>query len=53
MRLSIADPLPERRWFRRGWVTFDRDVHIKEICWNLNTVRVSEINVFILVVLFV
>ncbi|VVC25274.1 Arsenite-resistance protein 2,Protein of unknown function DUF3546 [Cinara cedri] len=36
MRLSIADPLPERRWFRRGWVTFDRDVSIKEICWNLN-----------------
>jgi len=41
MRLSIAEPLPERRWFRRGWVTFDRDVVIKEVCWNLNTVRVS------------
>lgn len=41
MRLSLADPLPERRWFRRGWVTFDRDVNIKEICWNLNSVRVS------------
>ncbi|XP_050422742.1 serrate RNA effector molecule homolog isoform X2 [Adelges cooleyi] len=42
MRLSIADPLPERRWFRRGWVTFDRDVNIKEICWNLNAVRLRD-----------
>ncbi|XP_050541392.1 serrate RNA effector molecule homolog isoform X2 [Daktulosphaira vitifoliae] len=42
MRLSIADPLPERRWFRRGWVTFDRDVNIKEICWNLNNVRLRD-----------
>lgn len=42
MRLSIADPLPERRWFRRGWATFDKDVSIRDICWNLNTVRVSK-----------
>ncbi|XP_027848833.2 serrate RNA effector molecule homolog isoform X2 [Aphis gossypii] len=42
IRLSIADPLPERRWFRRGWVTFDRDVNIKEICWNLNSVRLRD-----------
>lgn len=42
IRLSIADPLPERRWFRRGWVTFDRDVNIKEICWNLNNVRLRD-----------
>jgi len=41
LRVAIADPLVERRWFRRGWVTFKRDVNIKEICWNLNNIRVS------------
>ncbi|XP_025411521.1 serrate RNA effector molecule homolog isoform X2 [Sipha flava] len=42
IRLSIADPLPERRWFRRGWVTFDRNVNIKDMCWNLSSVRLRE-----------
>lgn len=41
LRAAIADPQPERRWFRRGWVTFERNVNIKEICWNLNNIRVS------------
>lgn len=40
LRVALADPLPERRWFRRGWVTFRRDVNIKDICWNLNNIRV-------------
>lgn len=42
LRVAIADPLVERRWFRRGWVSFRRDVNIKEICWNLNNIRVSD-----------
>ena len=29
------------RFFRRGWITFDRSVNIKEICWELNNIRVS------------
>lgn len=41
LRVAIADPQPERRWFRRGWVSFERHVNIKEICWNLNNIRVS------------
>ena len=40
LRAALADPQPERRWFRRGWVTFERNVNIKEICWNLNNIRV-------------
>lgn len=36
-----ADALAARRFFRRGWVTFDRSVNIKEICWNLQNIRVS------------
>ncbi|XP_055917768.1 serrate RNA effector molecule homolog isoform X2 [Eupeodes corollae] len=42
LRVAIADPLAERRWFRRGWVTFKRDVNIKEICWNLNNTRLRD-----------
>jgi len=38
LRVAIADPQPERRWFRRGWVSFERQVNIKEIC---NNIRVS------------
>lgn len=41
LRAAIADPTPERRFFRRGWVTFEKSVNIKEICWNLNNIRVS------------
>lgn len=42
LRVAIADPLVERRWFRRGWVTFKRDISIKEICWNLNNIRLRD-----------
>ena len=42
LRASIADPAPDRRWFRRGWVTFRRDVKIKEICFNLNNTRLKD-----------
>ena len=42
LRAAIADPQPERRWFRRGWVTFERAVKIKKICYNLNNIRLRE-----------
>lgn len=47
LRVAIADPQPERRWFRRGWVSFERQVNIKEICWSLNNIRVSIIYIYI------
>nr|CAD7424962.1 unnamed protein product [Timema monikensis] len=42
LRVAIADPQQDRRWFRRGWVTFQRSVNIKEICWNLNNIRLRD-----------
>ncbi|XP_026468817.1 serrate RNA effector molecule homolog isoform X3 [Ctenocephalides felis] len=42
LRVAIADPLQERRWYRRGWLTFRREVNIKDICWNLNNIRLRE-----------
>ncbi|PIK34472.1 Serrate RNA effector molecule-like protein [Apostichopus japonicus] len=35
-------PSPERAWNRHGWVTFDRSVNIKEICWNLSNIRLKD-----------
>ncbi|KAM7533978.1 hypothetical protein Aperf_G00000111582 [Anoplocephala perfoliata] len=37
IRLAISDPLPERRFLRRAWATYNGDVDIKKICWALNT----------------
>ncbi|XP_063178282.1 serrate RNA effector molecule homolog isoform X2 [Chroicocephalus ridibundus] len=42
MRVALSDPQPERRFFRRGWVTFDRSVNIKEICWSLQNIRLRD-----------
>ncbi|KAF2880946.1 hypothetical protein ILUMI_25227 [Ignelater luminosus] len=42
LRVALADPQPERRWMRRGWVTFKRDANIKEICWNFNNIRLRD-----------
>lgn len=33
------------RFFRRCWVTFDRSINIKEVCWNLQNIRVSGIKI--------
>jgi len=42
LRVAIADPQSERRFFRRGWVTFERGVNIKETCWHLNNIRLRD-----------
>lgn len=41
LRVALADPQPERKFHRRGWITFERHVNTKEICWKLNNIRVS------------
>nr|XP_019941689.1 PREDICTED: serrate RNA effector molecule homolog isoform X5 [Paralichthys olivaceus] len=42
LRVCLSDPHPERRFFRRCWVTFDRSVNIKEVCWNLQNIRLRD-----------
>ena len=42
-RVALQDPQPERRFFRRGWVTFSKECNIKEVCWSLNNIRVSPV----------
>uniref|UniRef100_A0A3Q4HVL7 Serrate RNA effector molecule homolog (Arabidopsis) n=1 Tax=Neolamprologus brichardi TaxID=32507 RepID=A0A3Q4HVL7_NEOBR len=41
LRVCLSDPHPER-FFRRCWVTFDRSVNIKEVCWNLQNIRLRD-----------
>lgn len=43
LRVALSDPSPERKFFRRGWITFDRSVNIKEICWDLNNIRLKDV----------
>ena len=40
LRVFLQDPQLDRHFIRRGWLTFDDTVNIKEICWNLNNIRV-------------
>ncbi|XP_054156484.1 serrate RNA effector molecule homolog [Oppia nitens] len=49
LRLCIADPTSERRFFRRGWAAYDRSVNIREICWSLNSIKLrdTELNVIV------
>jgi hypothetical protein len=42
LRLALSDPLPENRWMRKGWITFARDAKIKEICLNISSVRLKN-----------
>merc|ERR1719402_722316 len=45
LRCAISDPSPTNRWFRRGWITFNRKAKIKEICFNLNNIRLRDCEV--------
>ncbi|VEL08978.1 unnamed protein product [Protopolystoma xenopodis] len=35
--MAMWDPVPERRFMRHAWATYQPDVNIKKICWALNT----------------
>uniref|UniRef100_F7BHR3 Serrate RNA effector molecule homolog n=1 Tax=Ciona intestinalis TaxID=7719 RepID=F7BHR3_CIOIN len=44
IRVAFSHPLEDRnRFYRRCWVTFDRNVNIKDICWNLNNLRLRDL----------
>nr|CAH8863862.1 unnamed protein product [Trichobilharzia regenti] len=37
IRLALWEPVPERRFMRHAWATYDPSVNIKKVCWALNT----------------
>jgi len=44
LRVAMSEPSPERRYSRRCWATFESNVNIKDICWNLSNIRVKDID---------
>ncbi|KAH7727903.1 arsenite-resistance protein 2 containing protein [Aphelenchoides avenae] len=42
LRIGLSEPIPEQKFLRRGWVTFRRDVNIKEIFWQLKSARIGD-----------
>jgi len=42
LRVAATDAGPERRYYRRCWATFEHNVNIKDICWNLSNIRVKD-----------
>uniref|UniRef100_A0A1I7ZBG3 Serrate RNA effector molecule homolog n=1 Tax=Steinernema glaseri TaxID=37863 RepID=A0A1I7ZBG3_9BILA len=42
LRIGLSEPIADRKFIRRGWVSYRRDVNIKEICWNLNTSKIRD-----------
>ncbi|CAF0708312.1 unnamed protein product [Brachionus calyciflorus] len=47
-RASISEPAPERGFQRRGWMTYNSQIDIKDTCAKLNGVRVNETSKFVL-----
>jgi hypothetical protein len=39
-RAAISEPAPDRRFQRRGWITFDNSVNIKDLCAKINGTKV-------------
>ncbi|CAF0989122.1 unnamed protein product [Adineta ricciae] len=44
-RVCITDPAPERKFSRRGWVTFDHNVEIRNICYELNSTKLHDVDI--------
>jgi len=42
IRVAFSHPQDER-FNRRCWVTFNNNVNIKDICWNLNNIRLKDV----------
>ncbi|XP_046865084.1 serrate RNA effector molecule homolog isoform X2 [Xenia sp. Carnegie-2017] len=49
MRVVLSDPAPDKKFFRRGWITFKPNVNIKDICWSLNNIKVKDVELHALV----
>jgi len=44
LRLALSDPTPDKKWFRRGWVTFAKGSNVKEICCLLGDIRLGGVD---------
>lgn len=44
LRVAMSEPFQERRYARHSWATFEPNVNIKDICWNLSNIRVKDVD---------
>jgi len=44
LRLALSDPTPEKKWFRRGWITFAKGSNVKETCCSLGDIRLGGVD---------
>jgi len=42
LRLGMSEPLNDQNFSRRLWVSFSRDMNIKEIFWNIKNAKFTE-----------
>merc|ERR1719508_114680 len=43
LRVALSDPAADRKWSRRGWVTFSKGSNVKEICCSLSGARLGGV----------
>ncbi|GMR32303.1 hypothetical protein PMAYCL1PPCAC_02498, partial [Pristionchus mayeri] len=42
LRLCLSDPVAEKKFSRKGWATYKKDVNIKQIALNINSIRIRD-----------
>lgn len=42
LRIALADPTFDKRFQRRGWITFDRNVDIRKVYLSMNNIRIRD-----------
>lgn len=43
LRLGLSDPLNDQKFQRRAYITYNRDVKIKDIFWNMKNAKVRSL----------
>jgi hypothetical protein len=43
-RVALSEPAAERAFQRRAWITFDSNVDVKKICWQLQNIKIKDCN---------
>ncbi|XP_065195747.1 serrate RNA effector molecule homolog isoform X1 [Sycon ciliatum] len=42
LRAALGEPSPEKKFQRRAWLTYKKDVNINEAHWSINTMKLKD-----------
>ncbi|GMT33127.1 hypothetical protein PFISCL1PPCAC_24424 [Pristionchus fissidentatus] len=42
LRLCLSEPVADKKFARKGWATYKKDVNIKQIALNINSIRIRD-----------